>query len=44
MGTAENRDLIARIFAGLEIGDGRLLFESMTEGLPLDHSGHDEMV
>ena len=29
MGTAENRDLIARIFAGLEIGDGRLLFESM---------------
>jgi ketosteroid isomerase-like protein len=31
MGTAENRDLIARIFAGLEIGDGRLLFESMAE-------------
>src|SRR5438270_6217076 len=31
MGTAENRDLIARIFAGLEIGDGWLLFESMAE-------------
>jgi ketosteroid isomerase-like protein len=31
MGTAENRDLIERIFAGLEIGDGRLLFESMAE-------------
>ena len=29
MGTAENRDLVQRIFAGLEIGDGRLLFESM---------------
>ncbi|MEA2949268.1 MAG: uncharacterized protein QOI40_4598 [Alphaproteobacteria bacterium] len=29
MGTAENRDLIERIFAGLEIGNGRLLFESM---------------
>jgi ketosteroid isomerase-like protein len=28
--TAENKDLIRRIFAGLEIGDGRLLFESMT--------------
>jgi ketosteroid isomerase-like protein len=27
--TAENKDLIRRIFAGLEIGDGRLLFESM---------------
>ena len=31
MGTAENKDLIEHIFAGLEIGDGRLLFESMTE-------------
>jgi hypothetical protein len=29
MGTAENSDPIARIFPGLEIGDGRLLFESM---------------
>jgi ketosteroid isomerase-like protein len=27
--TAENKDLIRRIFADLEIGDGRLLFESM---------------
>jgi ketosteroid isomerase-like protein len=31
MGTAENRDLIRRIFEGLEIGDGRLLFESMAD-------------
>ena len=31
MGTAENRDLIERIFAALEIGDGRLLFESMAD-------------
>jgi uncharacterized protein len=31
MGTAENKDLIRRIFADLEIGDGRLFFESMAE-------------
>ena len=31
MGTAENKDVIARIFAGSEIGDGRLLFESMAD-------------
>jgi ketosteroid isomerase-like protein len=29
--TAENKDLIPRIFAGVEIGDGLLLFESMAE-------------
>lgn len=31
MGTAENKDLLRRIFADLEIGDGRLFFESMAD-------------
>jgi hypothetical protein len=43
MGTAENRDLIARIFAGLEIGDGGCSSRAWRR-TPLDRSEHDEMV